>query len=390
MPVSQVNQHKWPVVSVGSGAANAVDHLLVNLPYLEQYENIVLMFDNDEDGKAGAEKAAQELSGHLTVKIAELPLKDPNEMVQARRGSELIDAMFNAREWQPEGIVNAKDLIEEYSEVKASTATPYQFDGLTAVTLGIRGGEIVTLGAGSGVGKTQFCTELCYDLITKRSKRVGLVFREQGWSRTLDGLAGLSLGRKIHVERALQGLPSDIRSIVQERKSIGEFDGDAAKAALQELTSSGHLYLDKVWGSEDFAKLLSKIRYLAISKKCDVVILDHISIVVSGLEIDDERKAIDVAYTKLRTLCETCGVALIIVSHLRRPDGNKGFEEGLDITLSHFRGSQSIGQLSDVVLGLQRNKKDPQRKFWTEVKVFKFRFTGEDCCTACWLKCFDD
>lgn len=389
MAVSQIQNHRWPVVSVGSGASGSLEHLLLNLPFLEKFENIVLMFDNDDPGKEAAQEVAKSLSGHLNIKVAELPLKDPNDMLQAGRSSEVINAMFNAPEWKPEGIVSASELLEEWSKVEATNAVPYPWDGLTATTMGLRGGEIVTIGAGSGVGKTQFCMEVVYDLITKRDSKVGLVFREQGWSRTLDGLVGLELGKKVHVERALQGLPEDIRATVQEKKGINNFDADEAREALERLLGSGQVFIDKQWGSEDFDDLISKIRFLAISKKCNVIILDHISIVISGLDIKDERKALDVAYTKLRELCEQTGVSLIIVSHLRRPDGNKGFEEGLDISLSHFRGSQAIGQLSDMVIGLQRNKKDPEKREWTEVAVIKNRFTGEDGVTACWLK-WDD
>ena len=54
--------------------------------------------------------------------------------------------------------------------------------------------------------------------------------------------------------------------------------------------------------------LLNKVRYLA--KGCGVgfVILDHLSIVVSGVDDGDERKAIDVIMTKLRSLCEETGI----------------------------------------------------------------------------------
>ena len=59
--------------------------------------------------------------------------------------------------------------------------------------------------------------------------------------------------------------------------------------------------------------------------------------------------------TKLRSIVEETGAGLILVSHLRRVVGNKGHEDGIQVNLSHLRGSQSIAQLSDCVIGLERN-----------------------------------
>ena len=57
-----------------------------------------------------------------------------------------------------------------------------------------------------------------------------------------------------------------------------------------------------------------------------------------------------------RTLVEETGVGLILVSHLRRIDGNRGHENGIETGLNHLRGSQSIAQLSDCVISLERNQ----------------------------------
>ena len=385
MSVSQVQEHKWPVVSVGAGAANALDHLLLNLDFLLSFEEVILMFDMDEQGQKAAKECASELSQHLTIKIAHLPLKDPNEVLMKGRGQELIKATWNATEWKPEGVVSIESLKEGWIKQEACAAVPYPWDGLTAVTMGLRSREMVLLTAGTGVGKTAVCMEMIYDLIN-RKKKVGLVFREQGWARTIDGLIGLHLGKRIHIARAAEGLPEDVKAIVQKRKNIEDFDAAEAKEAFEELVGSGKIVIDKQWGSEDFEDLLAKIRFMAVSQKCDVIFLDHISIVISGLEIADERKALDVAITKLRDICESTGVALVVVSHLKRPDGNKGFEEGLDVSLSHLRGTQALSQVPDIVIALQRNKKDDTLHNYTEVVVLKNRFTGEDGCTACWLE----
>ncbi|NIR15301.1 MAG: toprim domain-containing protein, partial [Desulfobacterales bacterium] len=59
MSVSQVQNHKWPVVSVPNGAAGAANAIRKNLKWLEDnFEEIVLMFDMDEDGQKAALECA--------------------------------------------------------------------------------------------------------------------------------------------------------------------------------------------------------------------------------------------------------------------------------------------------------------------------------------------
>ena len=87
--------------------------------------------------------------------------------------------------------------------------------------------------------------------------------------------------------------------------------------------------------------------------------------------------------TILRTFVQETCIAMIVVSHLKRPDG-KGHEEGAVTTLSQLRGSASIGQLSDMVIGLERDAQhdDPEIRNTTRVRVLKNRFSGDTgpCC----------
>jgi twinkle protein len=83
--------------------------------------------------------------------------------------------------------------------------------------------------------------------------------------------------------------------------------------------------------------------------------------------------------TKLRTLVQETGCGMLLVSHLRRPSGDRGHEEGAAVSLSQLRGSHSIAQLSDAVIGLERDQQadsETERNV-TTLRVLKMRFTGE-------------
>jgi twinkle protein len=118
---------------------------------------------------------------------------------------------------------------------------------------------------------------------------------------------------------------------------------------------------------------------MAKALDCKWIILDHLSILVSGQEDGDERRSIDILMTKLRSLVEETGVGLLLVSHLRRASGDKGHEDGREVSLAHLRGSQSIAHLSDGVIALERNQQEEDETLanTTVVRILKNRYTGD-------------
>ena len=80
-----------------------------------------------------------------------------------------------------------------------------------------------------------------------------------------------------------------------------------------------------------------------------------------------------------RSLVEQTGVGLLLVSHLRRPTGDIGHENGREVTLSHLRGSASIAHLSDCVIALERNQQahDSMTANTTMLRILKNRYTGD-------------
>ena len=107
------------------------------------------------------------------------------------------------------------------------------------------------------------------------------------------------------------------------------------------------------------------------------VILDHISILISGQAFGtNERTLIDYAMTRLRTLVQELGIGLLVISHLRRPDGDRGHEAGQVVRLNQLRGSHSIAQLSDACIGLQVDPEDPDSDI-RHLTVLKNRFSGQ-------------
>ena len=85
------------------------------------------------------------------------------------------------------------------------------------------------------------------------------------------------------------------------------------------------------FGSVDPDALLNDIRYLVKTNEVKWIILDHLSILLSGNETNDE-EMIDVVMTKLWSFVEETGIGLILISHLRRNQGDKGHEDGASVS----------------------------------------------------------
>ena len=129
------------------------------------------------------------------------------------------------------------------------------------------------------------------------------------------------------------------------------------------------------FGSYDPDVIYNRIEYLAVGLSTKVVFLDHLSILLSGLD-GDERKTIDRTMTRLRSLVERTGIALFLVSHLHL-QSDQNHEEGARVTLGQLRGSGSISQLSDCVIALERDQQSGNEHSDTTVRVLKNRYTGE-------------
>jgi twinkle protein len=355
LSVSQIQDYKWPVVSVPNGAAGAKKVIASNFDYLNRFEEIIFMFDNDEVGRSAAKECAAVLPVGK-AKIATLPLKDANEMLVAGKGQEIIHAIWNAPTFRPDGIIDGRELWDTVSKKLVNDSIPYPWEGLNSLAHGIRKGEIVTLCAGSGIGKSQICKEIAYDLI-QREHNVGYIALEENVRRTALGLMGMHLNKQILIN------PESV-------------DATDRRTAFEATVGSGYCYLYDHFGSLDCENLVNRLRYMVTGCGCEYVFLDHLSIVVSGMEGGDERRYIDNTMTKLRSLVEEVKCALILVSHLRRPDG-RGHEEGGLTSLSQLRGSAGIAQLSDIVFGLERNQQDEDMADVTKIRVLKNRWSGQ-------------
>lgn len=347
MSVFQILGSKYPAVSVSGANAGRAD-CTKDFEWLNSFDKIYLAFDNDEAGKEAKQKVASLFDFN---KVYDVPLdkyKDANEYLQAGDAELFRKAWWNAKRFLPEGVISSfSDFDKIIDEDEKKDAVAYPFQRLQDMTYGIRTGEFNLVTAMEGIGKTEVFRALEYHLLATTDEKVGIIHLEEGKSRIVKGIAGYELKQPVH-------LPDT---------NVTKDEIKAAFKAAAKRDERVHIYTH--FGSDDPDVLVNTIRFMAGPCGCKYVFLDHITLVVTGLEGEDERKTLDYISTKLAMMVEELDFTLFIISHVN--------DEG------KTRGSRNISKVADLHLHLDRDLLAPTEaeRSITYLTVKKNRFAGK-------------
>ena len=354
---------KWACVSIKRGASSAVKDVKENLEYVESFDNIVICFDGDAPGiKASKEVASIIKPGKAKIMTLPNGFKDANDMLKQKKFEQFVRAWWDAQVFTPSGIIRVSEKKEQFFQREKKECVPYPWQGLNNKLYGLRQGELLTLTGGTGLGKSSVTRELEHWIINETTDNVGIIALEEDWRRTVDGVLSIEANARIYIDQ--------IRD---------QFDRKTLEDMYDRTFDSDRVFVHAHFGTNDIESIFSKLRYLIVGCDCKWVVVDHLHMLVSALQEGDERRAIDNIMTRLRSMVEETGAGIILVSHLRRIDGNKGHENGIEVSLSHLRGSNSIAQLSDCVIALERNQQsdDELVSRTTRLRILKSRYTGD-------------
>jgi twinkle protein len=346
LAVYQMMGSKYPSVGVQS-VVTAKAECAQAYDYLNSFEKIYLAFDNDAPGKEAADKVAR-MFDFNKIYMVHLERKDPHEYLENKDAKSFEKAWWAARRFLPEGILSSfNDFDKIFDDDGEKPSVPYPFEGLQNLTFGIRGGEFVLFTAQEGIGKTEVFRALEYHLLKTTKENIGIIHLEESKARTLKGLVGYELNVPVH-------LPEFSLSKDELKKTLRK---------VSERDERIHIYSH--FGSDDPDHILSTIRFMAGACNCKYVFLDHITMVVSGLLGDDERRALDYLSTRLAMMVEELDFTLFAISHIN--------DEGLT------RGSRNISKVADLRIDLSRNLKavNEVERNTTHLMCSKNRFAGK-------------
>ena len=348
LSVFQMLGSSYPAVSV-RGSSSARKDCQQSFEYLNSFEKIYLCFDTDGPGR----KAAQEVASLFDFnKVFEVRLdlyKDANEYLVNGKQREFKNVWWNSKRYLPAGIVSSlSEFGRILSEDTDKPSISYPFSGLEEKTLGIRTGEFVLVTAPEGIGKTEFIRRIEHHILRNTDASIACIHLEETQSRQLKGLAGIELRAPAH-------LPAGSVSVEEINATLARLVGGR----------DDRLHIYSHFGSDDPDVLLETIRFLVAVAGCKYVFLDHITMVVTGLGDDDERKLLDYLSTKLATMCHDLDFTLFCISHVN-DDGKT-------------RGSRNISKVANLRIDLSRDlvadlEEDRNKTF---VTVSKNRYAGK-------------
>lgn len=346
----------WPVLSIPSGASSAKKAFAANVEYLETFEKVIIAFDNDEAGDKAVEAVKGILSpGKLHIAHLNSTYKDFHEAFDAGDVKSILNAVFEAEEYRPDGLVDIDDILEDILK-PVEMGLPWFIPELTDLTYGRRYTEVYGFGAGTGVGKTDwFAQQIAFDIFELKLD-VGIFFFEQKPKESAKRIAGKYAGQKFHVPQAKAGWdPDDLRSNVEKMR--------------------GRITFYDSFGQTDWGQVKNRIRYLNKAKGIRVFYIDHLTAMA---DTADEKGSLEQIMKEVAGLANELDAIIHYVSHLSTPESGS-HETGAKVMIKHFKGSRSIGFWSYFMFGLERDQQaeDPEERSTTTFRILKDRYTGE-------------
>ena len=348
----------YPVVSLPSASGTAA--VLRNRDWVNRFETVVLMFDQDEAGQKAVDIVAKMLKAGK-AKVAKLPAKDANDVLMKHGPKAITQAIWDAQPWNPAGIVVGEQVWDQFVARQSVESIPYPLclDGLNHKLKGIRQGEITLFTSGTGSGKSTVIKEIILDLLDKTDDKVGLISLEESVGDTAEKFISMSLNRSVN----------DPPPATEEELRQG----------FEKVFGDERLVLLDHQGSVGDSSLIDKIEHMALMG-CKYLVLDHITIAVSeGSDGLSGNEAVDKMMSDLLKVVKRHNVWLGLISHLRKASGGgQNFEEGKLASIDDIKGSGSIKQISFDIIAFARNlvAEDESERNTIKFRVLKSRFTG--------------
>jgi KaiC/GvpD/RAD55 family RecA-like ATPase len=332
-------------------------------------KTVAIFPDNDEPGRRHAVMVAKTLfpvaQSLRIVEIPDLPLKGDVSDFIAKGGTldQLNTLYVKAADWTPEWefstavpeeneryVRTLEQEIEDagglngFWDLAKFTGLPTPFTKLNWILGGgLRDGEVYTLGANMGAGKTSLALQ--FALAALRKRHGVLIFSmEMGWRAVFQRMAGIEAKVDLALFREAQRVKRDSPD-----------DRFRLTRATNEIAGWKLLVSTKPAVTPDY--IVNETKRLAKRCAVDLVIVDHMQLMGAGHETrNDYEKFTNISRAMKQTALEV-NVPLLLVSQTSRSNSR---EHRADLEVSDLRGSGAIEEDAAGVFLLFEDRTDAE------------------------------
>lgn len=330
----------YPVIAPKNGAQSAAKSLGATKvrEYINSFEKIYICLDNDKAGLDAKDEVAKLFDPNKVYIVSLSKYKDPHEYLEKHEGKEFVKVWWSSQRYRPKGIISSFDeVFAVLDKDDAPSIASYPFPTIEKMTLGIRPAEVNVVTAKSGIGKTEILRAIEYHILQTTDLNIGVIHLEEREKRAIQGLAGYSIQRPVH------------------RRDSGVSPEEIKEAYKKAVKRDDRVYYYQHFGSQDLDVIIDVVRNIVAGFGCKVVFLDHITMLVTGFDGEDERRKLDYLSTRFAMLARELDFTLFLVSHVN--------DNG------QTRGSRNIENIADLWLHIDRDKEAADEKTRNTIKT---------------------
>lgn len=313
------------VVSIRS-SSSALRDCRASWKWLNRFDKIILALDNDTNGEKASRQIASLFDFNKVYKTDLTLGKDANEYLQADQVKEFVTAWNAAKRYTPDNIISTFDEIAQaLIQSEEDQLATYPFDSLQNALYGLHKGEVIVFKGDEGIGKTEIFRAMENHILKTTKVKMALLHFEEDEATTIRAIA-------TYHEKYPFVHPEDTSSNEEILSSFKSAVGG----------EEDRVYIYESFDVEDETQLLDNVRFLVSACGCEVIFLDHITWLATGMDNEDERRKLDRLTQKLKLLAKELKCSIVMISHTN-DDGKT-------------RGSRNITKVANTVIHLSRDK----------------------------------
>jgi len=352
--VTKVSRFITPVVSTQSGEGSLAQ-FKANYEWVSSFKSVIIMYDQDDAGREGAEKLARMLKAGQ-AKIAKLQRKDACEHSKRGEWEAIRGAYFKAEQYSPVDVLHLAEMWDDFEKEDQNIKIPFPPSMVKLNEMmngGMEFGEVTVVGGLTSIGKTSFVMNTIHNFLENTDLKTGAFFLEGNKREIVRDLISLDLRNNLRLKNR-----DEIDMVTLKKQFLNNI---AARDNFVYVDHQGSISNDEIF---------DKFNYLSEVENCDIIVFDVLQAACNSSDNSAVINFMD-SILKFAKKSDTC---VIVVSHMRKPDG----DDPHNVSEYHLLGSSAINQIAYNTILLSRSKmhEDKNVANSTKLQLVKCRRTG--------------